>query len=250
MGTSVDIDKYQSQGFAIVPGVVSREKIDWLLARFLDLVEEETRIRFRSAHAPEAATFLHNVRAVQTKVYDTIRQPDWLRTFSMQPGMVSAVRDILGHELVLMGKMQFRIDTPLETSEYATWHQDYFYVRGNEHIVTAWVPMQDTPIALGCVSVMPGSHKLGPLPHDTNVIRKRHMPAGVRNEEGRPSSVSLLSIAFVKLERLRSHSFFAASTLFQESAADGSRDGRAHCRPGIEKGARHEKPRSEESERE
>ena len=48
-----------------------------------------------------------------------------------------------GDEFVVM------FDLPGVTRELAVWHQDYRYVRGNTDIVTAWVPLQDTPYVRG-----------------------------------------------------------------------------------------------------
>ena len=62
----------------------------------------------------------------------------------------------------IRSKIPLRFDLPGVSRELAIWHQDYWYVKGNVDVVTAWVPMQDTPYELGCVMVMPGSHKLGP----------------------------------------------------------------------------------------
>ncbi len=49
---------------------------------------------------------------------------------------------------------------------YVSWHQDatYFALEPACH-VTAWVALTDAPIEAGCMEVVPGSHKLGQLPH-------------------------------------------------------------------------------------
>ncbi len=85
----------------------------------------------------------------------------------------------------LMGKMPFRIDLPNVVRELAVWHQDYFYVKGNTDIVTAWIPVQDTTFRESCLLVMPGSQKLGPIPHDGEVLGKRHYPRAIFDREVR-----------------------------------------------------------------
>jgi ectoine hydroxylase-related dioxygenase (phytanoyl-CoA dioxygenase family) len=183
MVSSVDVSRYRDHGYCIVRGTVEQNLINQLLARFLDLVREEGGHEFDSAHSPEIAEFLTANRSVQARVYDKIRIGPSLADFSLQPRIVEAVRKLLGPDIVMMGKAPFRIDAPLETSELAVWHQDYFYVRGNEDIVTAWMPMQDVSFVNGCLGVMPGSHKLGPIEHDMTLLKKRHAPSGVYDRE-------------------------------------------------------------------
>jgi ectoine hydroxylase-related dioxygenase (phytanoyl-CoA dioxygenase family) len=99
------------------------------------------------------------------------------REFSLQSGVTAHAKKLIGGDTGLFSKIPFRIDVPVETKELAVWHQDYWYVKGNTDVVTAWIPLQDTTYVNGCLSVMPGSHKLGPVPHDTHVLGKKQIPA-------------------------------------------------------------------------
>ena len=67
---------------------------------------------------------------------------------------------------------------PLETKEPVVWHQDDFYVKGAPNEITAWIPLQDTPMHMGALSVMKKSHLYGRVKHDT-VWGKKSMPTGV-----------------------------------------------------------------------
>lgn len=84
----------------------------------------------------------------------------------------------------LYKKIPFRIDVPFETKELAYWHQDDNYVEGNRQEVTVWTPLYDTKIEHGCLKVMPGSHKLGPVPHTLNV-GKKSLPRDIYDREVR-----------------------------------------------------------------
>jgi ectoine hydroxylase-related dioxygenase (phytanoyl-CoA dioxygenase family) len=44
-------------------------------------------------------------------------------------------------------------------------HQDHWYTGGSTNVWTAWIALTDTPLALGPLAVMPGSHVCGLLPH-------------------------------------------------------------------------------------
>jgi hypothetical protein len=44
-------------------------------------------------------------------------------------------------------------------------HQDHWYTGGTTKMWTAWIALTDTPLELGPLAVLPGSHKRGLLPH-------------------------------------------------------------------------------------
>jgi ectoine hydroxylase-related dioxygenase (phytanoyl-CoA dioxygenase family) len=149
------------------------------MTNFLGLANAVGGTDLSDPHSPSFARHLNQCRNIQSQIYDEIRLPSWLEDLSLDGNLVGEVSALLDRSTVLLKKIVFRIDAPLETSQLAVWHQDYYYVRGNVDIVTAWIPMQDTSYAHGCLQVMPGSHQLGPLPHDVQILDKRHMPSGI-----------------------------------------------------------------------
>jgi hypothetical protein len=44
-------------------------------------------------------------------------------------------------------------------------HQDHWYTGGTTKMWTAWIALTDTPLELGPLAVLPGSHRRGLLPH-------------------------------------------------------------------------------------
>lgn len=177
------IEKYRRDGFSIIRGAIPAEKLDSLENSVLGLIESWTGKSFQSISSPEFAAFLANEREIERKLYNDIRAFDWVEGLSLQPEITSKIRKILGEDIVLMKKIPFRIDLPNVTRELAVWHQDFFYVKGNTDVVTAWIPLQDTSFREGCLMVMPGSHELGALPHDVEVLGKRHYPSGIFDRE-------------------------------------------------------------------
>ena len=63
----------------------------------------------------------------------------------------------LWHEQILM--------KPVDGHDSATvaWHQDYHYWRSSDrpHMLTAWIPLQDTNVQVGTMHFMVGSHQWG-----------------------------------------------------------------------------------------
>jgi ectoine hydroxylase-related dioxygenase (phytanoyl-CoA dioxygenase family) len=111
-----------------------------------------------------------------------IRRTPWLESFSCHKAIVTPIKELLGPEVGMFRKIPFCIDMPNWTEELAHWHQDFFYVKGDTRVVTAWIPLQDTTFLNGCLSIMPRSHRLGPIEHDL-VISKKRVPSTIfRNE--------------------------------------------------------------------
>jgi ectoine hydroxylase-related dioxygenase (phytanoyl-CoA dioxygenase family) len=170
-------EAYERDGYVIARGIVPLAGIDDLLSKFLSLASEMAGLTYSDAHGADLAARFHADHDLQSKVYDAVRKPAWLVEFSQTAALVAAARSIVGREIGLFRKIPFRIDVPQEIKELAVWHQDHFYVKGSLDVVTVWIPMQDTTFLNGCLAVMPGSHKLGPVEHDATVLQKRHFPS-------------------------------------------------------------------------
>lgn len=170
---------FARDGFVLLRDAVPAAHLDTLERGFLGLVADWGGTTFSSAQSPNLARHLLDHRDLEKRLYDGIRQYPWLAEFAASGPITEAVRDLIGEDIGLLGKIPFRIDLPGLVREMAVWHQDYFYVEGNPDTVTAWVPLQDTPYERGCLMVMPGSHTWGSLAHDKTILGKRHYPSGI-----------------------------------------------------------------------
>jgi hypothetical protein len=88
----------------------------------------------------------------------------WVDEIVRAPGVLDAVEDLIGPDIRLFHLTVWPKDAGSGT--YVSWHQDatYFALEPACH-VTAWVALSDAPVEAGCMEVVPGSHKLGQLPH-------------------------------------------------------------------------------------
>jgi non-heme Fe2+,alpha-ketoglutarate-dependent halogenase len=88
----------------------------------------------------------------------------WLDEIVHAPEILDAVEDLIGPDLRLFHLTVW----PKEpgSGAYVSWNQDatYFALEPACH-VTAWVALTDAPVEAGCMEVVPGSHKLGQMPH-------------------------------------------------------------------------------------
>jgi len=88
----------------------------------------------------------------------------WVDEIVHSPEVLDAVEDLIGPDIRLFHLSVWPKDAG--SGAYVSWHQDatYFALEPACH-VTAWVALTDAPIEAGCMEVVPGSHKLGQMPH-------------------------------------------------------------------------------------
>lgn len=88
----------------------------------------------------------------------------WLDRLIRAPGILDAVEDVIGPNILCWGSGFFIKDAHDES--FVSWHQDSTYW-GLEpaDIVTAWVAISDSVVENGAMRVIPGSHKLDQIAH-------------------------------------------------------------------------------------
>ena len=89
----------------------------------------------------------------------------WLAELVRHPAVLDAVEDLIGPDL-LVYHLTMWIKEPGDAA-FVSWHQDgtYFGLDPADRHVTAWVALSDSTPETGCVTALPGSHRLGQLPH-------------------------------------------------------------------------------------
>jgi non-heme Fe2+,alpha-ketoglutarate-dependent halogenase len=88
----------------------------------------------------------------------------WLDELIRHPGIVDAVEDILGPNLLVWGSSFFTKEA--RDPSYVSWHQDSTYWGLDPaDIVTAWIAFSDSTAENGAMRVIPGSHQMDQIPH-------------------------------------------------------------------------------------
>lgn len=92
----------------------------------------------------------------------------WLDGLVRHPAVLAAVEDLIGPDL-LVYHLTMWIKEPGDDA-FVSWHQDgtYFGLDPADQHVTAWVALTDSLPETGCVTALPGSHRLGQLPHTSH----------------------------------------------------------------------------------
>ena len=88
----------------------------------------------------------------------------WLDDLIRHPGILDAVEDIIGPNILCWGTSFFIKEK--QDPGFVSWHQDSTYWGLDPaDVVTAWVALSDSTAENGAMRVIPGSHKLDQVPH-------------------------------------------------------------------------------------
>lgn len=90
--------------------------------------------------------------------------PDLAR-LAAHPRLVSLLEGLLGPQPILYGDQA--LCKPAFIGSAKPWHQDsaYFVYEPYDMGVDVWIALDDATLENGCMTVLPGAHKLGPKQH-------------------------------------------------------------------------------------
>ncbi|MBX3010069.1 MAG: phytanoyl-CoA dioxygenase family protein [Caldilineaceae bacterium] len=84
-------------------------------------------------------------------------------------GLLDIVETLLGGEIRLYPNYSVRPKYPDMAATEVLWHQDGGYTEGNVadlRMVNVWTPLVPARVENGCMQFIPGTHKLGAVPHE------------------------------------------------------------------------------------
>jgi ectoine hydroxylase-related dioxygenase (phytanoyl-CoA dioxygenase family) len=165
MLTQEQIDFYRENGFLHLPGVLSPEEAAFYRAETHALADrvmaknpsDATWGSARELGGDAKKTELRHCHDVQFYAASFMR-------LLVNDRVTGPVADLIGPNIQLHHTKMF-IKPPEKGSPFPM-HQDHPYFPHDRHsMVAAIIHFDDAPIEKGCVRVVPGSHKLGPLDH-------------------------------------------------------------------------------------
>ena len=162
------IEKYHDEGFIAPIRVMSEEEALKIKERV-----EEAEKTFPEEFNPENRNNLHLTFMV-------------LDELAHNPIILDAVEDLIGPDFSLWSSVMF-IKNP-STDHFVSWHQDATYMgMTSSDFLTPWIALTPSTEEMGCMSMIPRSHKQNILPHqDTfseNNILTRGQVVKVVDEE-------------------------------------------------------------------
>jgi len=158
---------YRENGYLLLKSVFTREEAQYLrdeahaLIHRLAQVYSENGINAAWGSAREVTSLPTQLLHCHNAQYHSAA----FARLMLDPRLTDRIADLIGENIQLHHTKLFI--KPPEKGAPFPMHQDYPYFPHEKHtMLAAIVHFDDAPIEKGCVCVVPGSHKLGPLEHD------------------------------------------------------------------------------------
>ena len=101
----------------------------------------------------------------------------WMRDLASHPGVLDAVEDVMGPNIMVWGTSLFVKDAGTES--YVSWHQDSTYWGLSKPAVwTAWVALSPANRRSGCMKMIPGTHKWEQIAHEDTLAADNLLTRG------------------------------------------------------------------------
>jgi phytanoyl-CoA hydroxylase len=153
---------YAENGYVIAKGVFSKDEARQLCDEAHALAERLQKIRSIDATWSSVKNADESTKTIIYHCHDVQFQSAAFARMLVDPRFTRIAQDVIGPNVQLHHTKMF-IKPPEKGSPFPM-HQDYPYFPHEKHTMTAAiVHFDDAPIEKGCVRVVPGSHKLGPL---------------------------------------------------------------------------------------
>lgn len=160
---------YEDNGYVLAKGVLSAEEAAEYRRECHDLAER--LMQRRSIDATWGSARASVAEAKSTVIYhchDVQFQSAAFSRLLVDKRMTGIAADIIGSPNVQLHHTKMFIKPPEKGSPFPM-HQDVPYFPHDRHsMIAAIVHFDDAPVNKGCVRVVPGSHKLGPLEHSSD----------------------------------------------------------------------------------
>ena len=150
-----------------------------LVDQLAQRLKSEGKITDLCEREPFETRLIRVIAQSPTSMMSTLRrelhQPHMFELFGHAP-LLDVVEMLLGPEVRLYPNYSVRPKLPENPRTEVPWHQDAGYTQGGSaeteklRMVNVWTPLVRATVENGCMQFVPGTHKLGPVPHDKGPI--------------------------------------------------------------------------------
>ena len=162
-----EVESYKEQGFVVSSQFLSdniMKKITSSYDEFVKLNPDLTLEEMASPHIYGGVNMKHQINHSLSNSFLEIGRSEEI---------VSQVNKILGPDIILWG--MHIMHKPAKTGKKIPWHQDgTYWPIEPKATCSVWIAITDVDENNGCMQFIPGSHKLGVLPHlqEDNVTKE------------------------------------------------------------------------------
>lgn len=155
------IDQYRTDGYTIVEGVFTRDHAD----RIAQLAEDIARRELAEANDAYLADHDDQGQPVARKIETPYTKDHAFREMANSPKLVAIIAQLIDAKPLIASDQLFM--KPPRFGSAKPYHQDNAYFRCSppDHVITAWIALDDVDESNGCLRYITGSHRDGLLEH-------------------------------------------------------------------------------------
>lgn len=169
MLTDAQIEHYHREGYLALDRLTTAEDVA-SLRRSYDRIFAEQAGRDEGNQFDLAGTDEDDKPASLPQILNPTRYAPEMNQSLLLANANAIVKQLFGPESVV--NIAHAILKPAGHGAATPWHQDAAYWSPEfdyDHRVSIWVPLQDTPVEMGCMQFVPGSHR------DKQILTHRHI---------------------------------------------------------------------------
>lgn len=167
--SQAQLEAYERDGYLVVENLVSPQDLRTLRERIDAIQEGRANAQssgFVTNFEPAGGTAVA-AKPVLRKLSELAAHDEFFRSIASSKGILDCVAQLTGRaERILLYSDQAFLKPAFHGTEKPL-HQDnsYFRVEPMHFGVTCWMAIDDATVENGCMNYIPGSHKLGLIPH-------------------------------------------------------------------------------------
>lgn len=154
---------YDEHGYLVVPELLSAAEVAELRAALDDVLERARGLTESDEHF--FVLLGDDGQPGITRVRHPIAQHEAFRRLISHPKLLDLVEQLIGPNIEFVHS-KINLKPPRNESAAYPWHQDWpFNPHTNLDMLAVMMPLDDATEENGCLQVIPGSHRLGPVEH-------------------------------------------------------------------------------------
>jgi phytanoyl-CoA hydroxylase len=164
------VDQFKSEGFLLIKGALDAKGLEDARAGLMHLISgadpEFRGIQYEKSARGRLDELTQEERTASVrKLQFFVGHEDRLTRLSEDPNLLRILEAIIGERPGLFANQA--MVKPARIGREKPWHQDhaYFDLPMGTQIVSAWVSLDAATPENGCMHVVPGSHREGPVVH-------------------------------------------------------------------------------------
>ncbi|MBI2192538.1 MAG: phytanoyl-CoA dioxygenase family protein [Planctomycetes bacterium] len=176
-------ERFEQQGYVILKHFLEREAIEAVKGEMGHLVDREAekllasgKIRDPLKGEPFETRLARLYESCPGETPRRYRENLHLKGMFgilFHPRLLDVVETFLGPEIRLYPNYTVRPKLPNDPGTQVLWHQDGGYTEGaveQLRMINIWTPLVPARVENGCMQFIPGTHRMGPVPH----VKKTH----------------------------------------------------------------------------